>query len=187
MKMQHWSRIGCIAILCALLCTATVSAAGAAVTRQITPATAAPGETVTVTLSPAPGMVTSPGWGVIETLPEGVIVISGSSDADGVTELETGQYRFTRIGSDTPISYQIRAPDAAGTVPITGTYTDGDLGSGDVGGDASLAVGDGGSVSGGTTATPTAAAPRTPSSPGFGVVIALTGCAAAALLLWGRS
>lgn len=187
MNMQYWSRIGCLTLVCVVVCIGTVSAAaGTAVTRELSPATAAPGEMVTITLDPAPGTVTSPGWGVIETLPARTTVISGSSDADGMTELDTGQYRFTRLGGDTPISYRIRAPDAAGTYPITGEYTDGDLATGEVGGDVSLVVGGGGAASGTVTASPTAKAPRTPTSPGFGAAVALIGCAAGGLLLAGR-
>jgi len=113
------------------------------VTRSISPSSPSPGDTVTVTLTPSSTLTTSPGWGVIETIPTGLSYVAGSSDADGTTDLGSNQYRFTRLGGNA-MSYQISVPSSAaeGTYTLAGTWTDGEKTTGTVEGTTSITVSD---------------------------------------------
>lgn len=98
-----------------------------------------PGGTVTITLTPDPSMPTSPGWGVVDTLSEGLEYVEGSSTADSIESPGVGQYQFTML-EDAPFSYQVTAPTACGNYSISGTYTDGEKDTGPVGGSSTIGV-----------------------------------------------
>lgn len=156
--------------------------------RTLSATTASPGEVITVSLTPGPDLQTSPGWGVVETLPDCLIYVNGSSTADGTGSLGNDQYRLTRIGSAV-ITYQLSV--APGTSPgictIAGTYVGGDKENGTVSGDADVTI-DGDSSAGvtrylsttgtgpGETVTVTLVpASALPASPGWGAVETLEG------------
>jgi len=69
--------------------------------------------------------------------------VAESSDADGVSNLGSSKYRFTRLGGSS-ISYQISVPSSApeGDYTITGTFTDGEKASGEIGGTNTFTVDD---------------------------------------------
>jgi len=98
-----------------------------------------PAGTVTITLTPDPSMATAPGWGVIETLSGGLDYVEGSSSADSVQALGSGQYQFTML-EEAAFSYNLTAPSVYGNYPLTGTYTDGEKNTGPIGGSSTIGV-----------------------------------------------
>jgi hypothetical protein len=112
------------------------SGALAAVTRSMSP-TVDPGATVMVTLSPSTTFVTSPGWGVTETLPAGWTFVSTSADRQSVVG---GAYQFTELSGLPYITYTVIAPTAPGAYTFSGTFIDGDKDTGTVGGAVSVTV-----------------------------------------------
>ena len=114
--------------LALVIIAAPAMAAGETVTRSM-PATAAPGATITVTLTPS-SMETAPGWGVTETLPAGWTFVSTTADGHSVV---AGAHRFVNFSApNTFIAYTVTAPAASGTYTFSGTFVDGNLVTGTV-------------------------------------------------------
>ena len=98
-----------------------------AVTRSM-PATVVPGANINVTLTPGTTFATSPGWGVMETLPACWTFVSTTADSQSVVG---GAYQFTEL-SATPITYTVTAPATPGAYTFNGTYIDGNKDTGTV-------------------------------------------------------
>ena len=145
-------------LVIALAFIATPALAAGTVTRSM-PAAAAPGATVTVTLTPSSDFTTSPGWGATETLPAGWTFVSTTADGQSVV---AGAYRFVEL-SATPITYTVAAPAASDAYTFSGTYIDGNKNTGSVGGTTSVTVGAAatGTVASSLPATATPAATAT--------------------------
>ena len=123
-------------LVIALAIVATPALAAGTVTRSM-PATAAPGATVTVTLTPSSDF--TPGfWGATETLPAGWTFVS--TTADGNNTANGVVYRFTEL-SAIPITYTVTAPAAWGAYTFGGTFVDSNRNTGTVGGATSVTVG----------------------------------------------
>jgi len=124
-----------ILLVIVLTIVAVPAMAAGTVTRSM-PTTAAESATVTVTLTPGTTFVTSPGWGVTETLPTGWTFVSTTADGQSVV---AGAYQFTEI-SATPITYTVTAPATPGAYTFSGTFVDGNQSTGTVGGATSVTV-----------------------------------------------
>jgi len=96
------------------------------VTRSIPTSEIAPGGSLTITLTPLPAtLFDSPGYNVIETIPEGFSFVSTSAGYD----FHGNVYTFTQMSSS-PITYTLRAPSTEGSFSISGTFKDEQLNAG---------------------------------------------------------
>ena len=118
-----------IALALVIIAAPAMAAPSAGSVTRSLPATAAPGATITVTLTPS-SMETAPGWGVTETLPAGWTFVSTTADGHSVV---AGAHRFVNFSApNTFIAYTVTAPAASGTYTFSGTFVDGNLVTGTV-------------------------------------------------------
>lgn len=131
-------RIFIVSIIFVLLSTGALAAESlGSVTRSFSQANVMPNGELTVTLTPSPSsLFSSPGYNVIETLPEGFTF--NISNAANVTV--TGrQIKLLSLGSG-EITYQVRAPPIVGSYTFSGTFQDSNKDTGIVSGNATIAV-----------------------------------------------
>lgn len=108
-----------------------------AITRRISPSLIQPGSTLNITLTPSPSsLFVSPGYHVIETIPQG-FTFAGTS---GGYSNQGNVYTFDRMGSD-PFVYTLTAPHANGSYTISGTFMDDNGNMGTISGTTTIRVG----------------------------------------------
>ena len=102
------------------LASVVAQTTSATATRSIDSATVAPGTTVTVTIT-ASGV--GSGGGVTETLPDGFVYVSSSSEVRA-QELGNQQVRFTWLGDAVTFTYTVTASSTPGSYAFSGTLRD---------------------------------------------------------------
>ena len=138
----NMNRISTMLLILTILTSLSVLPAAAAstgtLTRSFSTASVVTGETITVTLTPAPvTLFTFPGYQVIETVPAGFSVTANTA----LVATNVGNvWIFVQMGS-APITYTITAPSIKGTSSFNGTFQDQDKNTGIVGGPSTITVG----------------------------------------------
>ena len=120
------------------LSTTPSAASAGTVTRIFSSSTIQPGSNFTITLTPSPSkLFDSPGYQVTETIPAGFNLTANTA---GLATKAGNIWTFTNMGSAS-ITYNLTAPESAGSYTFRGTFKDQDRAVGKVGGSSILLVG----------------------------------------------
>ena len=114
----------------------TVKADGHSATRSFSPASVAPGGTVTVTITP---MNIGRFGRVVETLPNGFTYVESNLDDTEVNSTDPSALAFTLFGEGS-FTYDVMASSTEGTYVFTGTVADDNRTTVDIGGATTVTV-----------------------------------------------